>query len=263
MLKRFLILFFVTGLLSGFGFCFSQDNPESVLLQYYANINEKDFKGAYSLRSESFRHDNSFQSWSGGWKNNISTGYYYMNVKTNTGNKAIIEFGLGSQDRISDKETRYGNYKAQAKLIKENGKWRIEDIQVTPQEEYTAEAIEPKQEKKKPSPFPEDIPIYPGFEMKPPRAFLDPYSGNTVNVVECKQRVSGINPDDVAKYYEEKLIPRGWTTQGPAGGSSALAIMFKKDNRVVSVGCYQTTWQGTDAPVDPRGTVLVITYYKE
>ncbi len=111
----------------------------------------------------------------------------------------------------------------------------------------------------KPGVLHSDVPRYPGFEWSAPRLVRSKYEEGLFNFIGTN-RVKGVEPYDVADYYEGILTKRGWTTQGPAGGSSSLMLIFKKGGNEVRVASHCTKHGGTDEPEDPRGTVIQIFY---
>lgn len=253
-----LIAAIVTG--AALGAVPAQKNPKQCLKTYYVNINNKEFRSAYKLRSNQYRMKTSFSEWKESWKNNVNVGYYTMSLKKNDGRTAVLVYNLSSVDRKPNGKKQLGAYKVRATLTKKAGYWWIHRFQVKVLDKHEFHGFEAAVPGRTAKPFPEDIPVYPGFEMGNPLVIYIKPSKRYVNRVFAMERVKGVEPQKVADFYINKMRSKGWKVQGPAGGSTCMGLYITKGDRKVSISIYNTTWFGTEAPVDPRGTMLMISY---
>jgi hypothetical protein len=240
---------------------YSQKDPKSCLLKYYEDINNKDFKGAYSCKSDRAKSEMSFDSWKKSWANNIAIGFFDIKPNHGSGNKAVIEYGIGSIDSKTNGKHQYGSYQVKAYLVKARGLWWIDRIDAKATETYEFEPYETVVPGGRAKPFPGDIPIYPGFTMGKPDLYKIRGAKKPHSCVKSIKRLKNVSPDKVSEFYMSKL--KNWKTLGPAGGGSSQSILLEKGHRRVQVSVHTTIVSGTDMPDDPRGAQLEISYWEE
>ncbi|MCE1247648.1 MAG: hypothetical protein LWY06_13480 [Firmicutes bacterium] len=236
-------------------------DPVKCAKQYYIFINDHKYRDAYNLRSEKANKEVPYERWIINWHNNRSIGFFgNMETKEKSANKVVLRYTAGSEDLLPNKKIQYGNYTITATLIKSNAGWRIDKFDVKTDHTETGEIFEKVLDNVKPEKLFEGVPVYPGFNMKDPVVISDVSDKKGFSVMKASARVRGLDPEKVFRYYESKLKPLGWTTMGPAGGSSNIGGLFKKKNMEVYISVRTATWDGTEAPIDPRGTLLIIKY---
>jgi hypothetical protein len=255
-----------------FGFCsdynYTQDecfrDPVKCVTQYYIFINDRKFRDAYNLRSDRANREMSFERWLINWNNNRSIGFY-SNIETasKTADKVVLKYRIGSEDLLPGEKVQYGNYSMKTTLIRQNGKWRIDDFNVTTDDVSKVDKFEFSVPNAKPEKLFEGVPVYPGFKMKDPVLIRDGAEKKAFSVMKASNRQKNVTPDAIAKFYESRMKSQGWESGGPAGGGSCLGILYKKNGKIVLISARRTTWDGTDAPGDPRGATLVIKYRTE
>lgn len=252
-----------SGFCADYNFSPSECNSDPVKCakQYYIFINDHKFRDAYNLRSERANREMPFDRWLVNWKNNRSIGFF-SSIETigKSGSKTVLRYKAGSEDLLPNNKIQYGNYTITATLMKGSAGWRIDRFDVKSDYTENGDIFDIVMNDVKPEKLFDGIPVYPGFNMKSPVVIRDVSDKLGFSVMKASSRIRGLNPEKVFNFYESKLRPLGWSCAGPAGGSSNIGGLFRKGNKEVYISVRTTTWDGTEAPIDPRGTLLIIKY---
>jgi hypothetical protein len=243
-----------------------QTDPKGCLDLYYIHINNGDLQAAYNLKTPAAKKRKSYQEWSRGWSSCESIGYTNgPKVASITQSKAVLVFSAGAIDRLPNNRKRQGYYKLTATLYRGSGKWWVEQIDVGTSE--VSEFAEWELPASQPVPALPEVPTYPGFAMGPAHSMKWAHPGQPSEYFfrrKALERVPNVRPIEIANFFDKELTKLGFTSQGgPAGGSSSLSTSFSKDGWNVYIDATNTTWGGTDAPSDPRGTTYDVRYSRK
>lgn len=237
------------------------DDPAAVVESYYVHLNNRDYAAALALKSPTARRATSLTAFRQNWQSCESIGFYSgPEIVSSDSRKAVLRYTLGSVDALPGKMLRYGRYSARATLLRGSGRWWIDSISV---QQLSTEDY-PRHEIDRPDlPVPDlpEVPVLGGFTMRPPVA-RELSGGGLDYTVRCRSRQLGVRPYDLAKEYVAVMPDQGWSPEpgGLAGGATSLGVSFRRGDWVVYVSITSTTWGGTDAPADPRGTELAFSY---
>jgi len=106
-----------------------EKDPESVLQSYYHFIAAKDYKTAWILKSKPAKKRQTFRQFKQNWSNNVRIGRIDMKVLSRGDGMARVRITIESIDMIGGKRAKE-KYSGIAVLIKEEGKWKIDKINV-------------------------------------------------------------------------------------------------------------------------------------
>ncbi len=240
----------------------AREDAVSVVRRHYALLNDGDLKGAYMLRSAAARRKLSLATFRQNWQTCRSVGFYEgPREVSNDGHTAVVQYRIGSCDTLGADRLRYGNYQMRATLCQESGHWRIDRVEANQVDGNDAPLWEVDRPDLPVPTLPQDVPVPEGFKMGSPVAVKHREGGEISYDVRALRRVPAARPHDIGTWYLREMPARGWTERnGLAGGGSALAVAFQKGNWQVSILVTSTTWGGTDAPADPRGTTLEFSF---
>jgi hypothetical protein len=102
----------------------------SVLDRHYQAISGRDFKAAYALRSNDWRTYHSYNYFYSNWESNYTIELADRHVISNDGYEAVVKLRIYSEDYNSKGNLHKAYYRGKAYMVYENGKWKIDDIQV-------------------------------------------------------------------------------------------------------------------------------------
>jgi len=244
-----------------------QVEPAACLRGYYASIQDGAWDDAHSLLSPRAGGQLSASKFQVLWTNTIRVKPSKPVLRPLGANQVEARFAIDSLEVEAQTGARLRKtYQATALLKKVQGAWIIDSlapklITATPFKElevsrfFTPVGGAPAQA------LPSDVPPYPGFTLSQPMCVTRVGEKGVVNLVTSRNRLPNVTPDQVVAFYTDKLTPLGWTTQGPAGGTSCQEINFKKAGILLNVHIYQGIVDGTDAPMkDPKGSKLDLVY---
>ena len=240
-------------------------DPVSQVLRFYCRLNDRDWKGAYAMRSASYRQQTSLSAFRQNWQSSLGVGLYDKpRLVTKDGSAAVVEYKIGSCDEIAGKRLRYGVYDMRARLTRVSGVWYLGPIEAKELNVEEGPSSDSVRANRPVPPLPQGVPVPQGFQMGEPVAMKLPATGEVEYVRKARRRVPGVEPETVGQWYLDQMPKRGWqTTSGLAGGASCLGVGFKKGDWVLNVLVRNTTWEGTEAPIDPRGTTLELRFQKK
>lgn len=263
---RFPLLLCVLILLGLLGPARAADEPAAVLTEYYVHLNDRDLEAAYRLKSPGARKAKSLDEFRKDWKSCESVGFYGPpELVSNDGQRAVLTYRIGTVDALGslgNNRLQYGQYQLRATLSKDQGRWWIDAIKVSDKRVEEAPRFEVDRPDL-PVPMVPKIPVLGGFTMSLPVAQKILPEGKIRYVVRCKKRIRGVDPETIARAYLEEMPKHGWKLESDlAGGSSAVGVSFAGVGWKVAILVTSTTWGGTDAPIDPRGTLLQFAFEK-
>ncbi len=257
----FLCVFILLGLA-----CQAQqaNEPAAVINEYYVHLNDRDLKAAYQLKSPAARKAKSLEAFRKDWQTCESVGFYQPpELISNDGRKAVLKYRIGSVDALGKDKLRYGQYQMRATLSKGQGRWWIDAIEVVDKNQVEDAPRFEVDRPDLPVPMIPKIPVIGGFTMGEPVAQKSLPDGKIRYVVRCRKRIRGVDPESTAREYLKEMPIRGWKLESDlAGGSSAVGVSFSGVGWKVAILVTSTTWGGTDAPIDPRGTLLQFAFEK-
>lgn len=105
------------------------DELVNLLDKHYNAINNKFFEEAYNYRSNGWTGSHSYDEFYANWESNIAIGLVAAEILSQTEKKAEVKIGFYSIDSTGS-EYKKAYYSGTAYLIKENGEWKIDDVQV-------------------------------------------------------------------------------------------------------------------------------------
>lgn len=237
-------------------------DPVAQVTRYYSKINDRDLNAAFILWSAASREATPFPAFRERWQACQSVGFYQPpTLVSNDGRKAVVKYRIGSVDLLGTEQLRYGTYQMQATLIKESGRWWLDQVDAKEIEVVDAPRFDIDRPDLPVPALPKDVPVAKGFRMGKPVAVKHRQGGALSYDSRAQRRLPGADPVEVAEWYVREMPARGWKVQGGlAGGSSALMGTFRKGKWQVTILVTTTTWGGTDAPSDPRGTTLEFSF---
>lgn len=106
------------------------DDAIATLDRHYQAISGKDFKTAYSLRSNNWRLNHSYRWFYNNWENNYTIELVDRHTVSNDGYDAVAKIRIYSEDYNSNGGLHKAYYRGKVYLVYENGYWKIDDIQV-------------------------------------------------------------------------------------------------------------------------------------
>lgn len=243
----------------------SAGDPVSVLKRYYACLNNHDLEAAWQLKSPAARKSQPLAQFRQGWASCQSVGFYSpLEVVSRGDSKVVVEYVVGSQDRLGTDGLRYGHYEMRATLVQAGGRWWVDRVDARETGHEDSKVWEVDRPDLPVPALPGVVPVARGFRMGAPVAVRSRDGKETWYEQRALKRVPGVTPESVGEWYLREMPSHGWRSEsGLAGGSSCLGAGFHKDGWLLQVLVHSTTWNGTEAPMDPRGTNLVFSFHRE
>ena len=98
---------------------------QSVVQQYYSDINNKDYQSAYNLWGPALKKTQSESSFASGYKNTVQDNVTINNVLTLTNGSVRVNITLHSTDQTPSGPPNPSTYQGYWIVGQENGAWKL------------------------------------------------------------------------------------------------------------------------------------------
>ncbi len=106
------------------------DAAKQVVVQYYNDINQRDYQAAYNLLSPAFQRSLSYSTFEEGYSVTIHDDVIFNSVSQNSDSSVSVSTTLNTYEYTNSVPT-HNTFLWNAKLIQVNGDWRIDSAQQT------------------------------------------------------------------------------------------------------------------------------------
>lgn len=110
--------------------------PDGTFRKYHQYLTNHNLQQAYNLFSPNFKAEVSYDGWAGGYSSTISSEPTRVQVVSNSGSQAILNFTLKARDRMEDGGVYVKIYDGTCELRKNDGMWQIYSVSSDVKNEY-------------------------------------------------------------------------------------------------------------------------------